>query len=511
MLRKVLSIGLLFSLSLIGYAESPPRAPSIPQANSGQSIVESELKSISQQAYVWGWPMVYLNNCRRSLSLLSAPGRMAGMPVAPVNQLAMLTEQLSPAARIVPCPNRDVAYGFGLFDLNVEPVVVQVPDFGDRYWLYQLGDQRTDSFAKLGKQHGTQPGCYLIVGPNWSGEIPTGIVDVFRCPTNLGYCIPRVQISTLNHDAASFKNLVGGIHMYSLSQYRGKPKRKDWTKLRWYPSVGSSTRHQNRFVAPENFFDAFAEVIASVPPLPGEESLYVQFENLVALGRANPEARQQIEEFFRNADQTIVTSMFDFENIGEPLPFQWRTIRNGAAFGTDYTSRASIAKSNIFVNTREETCYYYLDRDASAQRLDGHRSYEIRFEKDELPNAHGFWSLTLYDENHRLFENEHQLYAVGTNHGDLKLASDGSLTIVIQSNKPDRDSAINWLPAPNGPFSLCIRVYGPDVSAIDRWNPPGVFADHVSSPVQNRLVDTSSQSRSSSEVDWNGSDVSIIR
>jgi hypothetical protein len=44
--------------------------------------------------------------------------------------------------------------------------VIQVPDFGDRFWVYQIVDLRSDSFVQLGKMYGTTPGFYLLVGPN---------------------------------------------------------------------------------------------------------------------------------------------------------------------------------------------------------------------------------------------------------------------------------------------------------------------------------------------------------
>jgi hypothetical protein len=39
--------------------------------------------------------------------------------------------------------------------LESKPVVVQVPDFGDRFFTYQICDARTDAFASIGKQYGT--------------------------------------------------------------------------------------------------------------------------------------------------------------------------------------------------------------------------------------------------------------------------------------------------------------------------------------------------------------------
>jgi hypothetical protein len=82
---------------------------------------------------------------------------------------------ISPEEHFVTWPNQDVVYGFAYADLDREPIVFQVPDFRDRFWVYALYDARTDEFSEVGKQYGTKPGFYLMVGPNWKGETPAGI------------------------------------------------------------------------------------------------------------------------------------------------------------------------------------------------------------------------------------------------------------------------------------------------------------------------------------------------
>ena len=57
------------------------------------------------------------------------------VPVA-YNLLAMLTGYIAADERFVTCPNQDVVYGAGFFDLDKEAAVIQVPDFGDRFWVY---------------------------------------------------------------------------------------------------------------------------------------------------------------------------------------------------------------------------------------------------------------------------------------------------------------------------------------------------------------------------------------
>ena len=46
----------------------------------------------------------------------------------------------------------------------------------------------------------------------------------------------------------------------------------------------------------------------------------------------------------------------------------------------------------------------------------------------------------------------------------LKNNPDGSLTIYIQKDAPSADKKANWLPAPNGPIYMVMRLYWPRVA-----------------------------------------------
>src|SRR5215217_8752066 len=180
-----------------------------------------------------------------------------------------------PSSALSPPPNQDVAYGFGILALEREPVVVQVPDFGDRFWVYQLGDQRTDGFANLGQMYGSEPGCYLLVGPDWQGSAPEGIQDVLRSPTNVGVVIPRVFMDDTAADRQAILALVGQIMAYPLREFTGQPQTKDWTQLPTFPAPQTSGGGgEVQWVNPDQFFDVLAQVLDEVPPLAGEQALY---------------------------------------------------------------------------------------------------------------------------------------------------------------------------------------------------------------------------------------------
>lgn len=435
---------------------------------------DASMQQLAQKAYVWGWPLVYVHNCRVALERVPAPGRSGGMPVAPHNELSMLTDYIAPKINTVPCPNQDVVYGFGILDLDIEPVVLQVPDFGDRFWLYQLGDARTDSFAGLGKVYGTKPGMYLIAGPKFDGTVPAGIAGVLRCPTRIGYVLPRVFLDDSAADRSAVQPLINQISMYPLSRFAGSMKTRDWTKSRWLPNVKSGERAKR--VVPEKFFDDLAVVLGDVPPLAGEEGLYADLRALLAKAAADSDVKSLLVQTAVAAESEVMAPLFEFHNVGNQLPHNWTTIANGAAFGTDYRTRAAVAKSNVFVNRSNETKYYYQDMDDAGRRLDGGKSYSITFAPGELPPAAGFWSLTLYDENHTFHANDLGRYSLGTKNRNLKFNNDGSLTILVQSSPPSADELANWLPAPQGKFSLYLRAYAPSEAAIaGAWVPPPVL------------------------------------
>src|SRR5262249_29258141 len=137
--------------------------------------------------------------------------------------------------RAVACPNQDVVYGQCVADFAKEPVVVQVPDFGDRFWIYQAVDQRTDGFAALGKMYGTKPGLYLLAGADWKGTVPEGITAVFRCSTRLGCLFPRVFQGDEPEDKKAVQEVLSLINAYPLSEFDGRVKAADWSKVPTYP------------------------------------------------------------------------------------------------------------------------------------------------------------------------------------------------------------------------------------------------------------------------------------
>jgi hypothetical protein len=103
--------------------------------------------------------------------------------------------------------------------------------------------------------------------------------------------------------------------------------------------------------------------------------------------------------------------------------------------------------------------------DDKREQLTGTRRYVLQFDAGKLPPVATFWNLAMYGSDMLFVENDFGRYSFGSTTDGLKTAPDGSLTIVIQKDKPS--DASNWLPAPAGNFNLTKRLYGPQTPVLD--------------------------------------------
>lgn len=452
----------------------PMSASEVTTPVTGAIMHEGYVKTIGRMAYVWGWPLVNSFNRRAGITQAPEPGRLGGVvPVAPRGRLGMLNDYVEPDQSFVACPNQDVAYGLGFFSLDREPAVIQVPDFGDRFWVYALYDARTDQFGELGRAYGTKPGFYLLVGPNWKGDVPEGITAVIRSSTEYAMAGPRIFMDDTDDDRAAIQPLVNQINAYPLAEFDGKMKIKDWNDVPSFPAP--EVEGERKWVVPEVFFDQLPEVMDSVPPLPGEEALYASIRQVLDAAQTDPEVKKALVEVAVETEEEVIGPLFLWKHNGIPAGNSWNRSANNAQWGFDYLMRTGTARSNMFDNRPTETQYFYTDDDSKGIQLEGKNLYTVAFTKGQLPPVNGFWSLTLYNEHHLFEVNNLSRYSLGTKNKTLKFNSDGSLTLYAGAKSPGKDKESNWLPAPEGNFSLYIRCYWGKEAILDgTWIPPRI-------------------------------------
>ena len=252
-----------------------------------------------------------------------------------------------------------------------------------------------------------------------------------------------------------------GLEQGSEIERKGKPAKYSSTQPPW--------------VDPATFFDYLPAVMKQVPPLPGEEALYKWIGSVLDAAAKDPEVMKTLRETALAADQELVAPMMQWRYNGQPAGNGWTSPVDNGTFDTDYIHRMGALKAHPYDNKRNETMYFYTDNDSKSQQLDGKSSYAVTFPKGQLPPVKGFWSLTMYNPAHFFYPNALKRYALGTKNKTLQYSPDGSLTIYLGNKSSGKDKESNWLPAPEGKFSIWLRTYWPDQAILDgNWKPPVV-------------------------------------
>ena len=158
-------------------------------------------------------------------------------------------------------------------------------------------------------------------------------------------------------------------------------------------------------------------------------------------------------------------------------------VTSGEVFGTreylknNYLYRMGAAVVGIFGNSKQEAMYPFYSVDSDAQKLNGANHYTLRFAPGQLPPVNGFWSVTMYElPASLLVSNPINRYLLNSPMlPQFKRDADGGLTLLIQDENPGAEKENNWLPAPQGPFFMAMRLYWPkDEALTGKWTAPPV-------------------------------------
>ena len=115
--------------------------------------------------------------------------------------------------------NRDTLPAVGWLDLSTGPQVLRVPDFSGRYYSVQFTDPYDIDFAYVGtRTTGTQAGDYLITGPDWKGQVPSGMTQI-ASPANSVLVLGRILVYS-DGDLPTAYNLAKQIQLTPLSGWQ---------------------------------------------------------------------------------------------------------------------------------------------------------------------------------------------------------------------------------------------------------------------------------------------------
>jgi len=451
---------------------------------------EDYVKALARVVYYWAYPGIDITSRTGMWELMKdGPGLMFGVgPGAPVNTSGCIADYLPPAQRIIVTPNNDTFYGVAFLDLGREPVIVQTPADVPQghYWVMQIADVFTNVTRTLGSAWQTPGGKFLLVGPDWKGEKPEGIIDIIRMPTNYGGVFPRSFASRTPEARARAIAVQNQMGVYPLSQNAEGRKTFDceaYTKNAIY--AGGITAEmikadpdiaRTQWVVPDRFWKDLANVMKLNPRVGADDAAMAdQARVLLALHASSPAWAALLDKAALEADAALHAGA-RYEQVGVDVGNGWQRQLNGGLWGTDWFGRAQAAVVYILVNDYHEAVYLIRATDSKGQLLDAKHGYTMTFAKDELPpvdrSRGGFWSLTMYDRDYFMLPDppngRTNIGTVSLNADELKFNADGSLTLTLSRTEPTEEAAkANWLPTPEGQFALIIRAYVPDETILD--------------------------------------------
>ncbi|AWY39200.1 DUF1254 domain-containing protein [Pseudomonas putida] len=438
----------------------------------GQSLSVDEARAIAKEAYIYGFPLV--DNYRVQYSYFVDEGNPEFK--APWNQLNNTARVYTPDDKAIQTPNSDTPYSQLGADLRSEPLVLTLPKVEDgRYFSAQFVDQYTFNFAYLGSRtSGNGGGNYLLAGPDWKGETPPGIKGVIRSQTQFAFVFYRTQLFN-PADIDNVKKVQAGYKVQPLSAFLGKPAPAT-TAVDFIKPLSPDQE-----LSSLEFFNVLNFVLKFCPTHPDEQALMQRLAKLgIGPGQSfnvdslSPELRQAIADGMADAWSK---DFAEFEKLRNA-----RKVTSRDVFGTrehlhnNYLYRMAGAVSGIYGNSEDEALYpsYYVDGAGKPLDAAQHR-YVLRFAPGQLPPVNAFWSLTPYNLPARmLIANPLNRYLINSAMlPDLKRDPDGGLTFYVQPQSPGKDKEANWLPTPNGPFIIAMRMYWPKPEALSgQWQRP---------------------------------------
>ncbi|RIK65921.1 MAG: cell envelope protein [Planctomycetota bacterium] len=437
----------------------------------------SETRAIAEEGFIYGLPIVMNYAVMYEFCVDKNSGQYKG----PFNQIANEARVFTYQDTSVITPNSDTPYSMLWLDLRAEPMVISVPAVEkQRYYSVMLCDGNTFNYGYIGSRAtGNDAGDYLVVGPGWTGSAPPGIKRVFHATTQFALTIFRTQLFNAE-DMSNVVKVQSGYRVQSLSSYLHQPAPPPAAVLD-FPKV-------NQELVKTNFFEYLDFALQFAPPGPEEREIRAKLAR-IGIGPGKPfdfkdlslEHKAEIALGMKQGEKKIEEKV---AAIGKSIN-GWHV---GAAFGDraffngDWLLRAAAAKAGIYGNDAEEAMYPMTRWLANGETLDGSKhNYTLTFEAGKFPPVNAFWSVTMYDgKTQLLIKNPINRYLINSPMlPQMKKNADSSLTIYVQRDSPGKDLESNWLPAPDGPVYLVMRLYWPKTEppsilppGAGTWAPP---------------------------------------
>jgi hypothetical protein len=438
-----------------------------------------QTKAIAEEGFIYGLPIV-MNYAVMNEYAVDTSGPQFK---AAFNQIKNEARVFTYEDTAIITPNSDTPYSILWLDLRAEPMVLSVPPVEKkRYYSVMLCDGNTYNFGYIGSRAtASEPGDYLVVGPDWKGETPAGIKKVFSSTTPFALAAYRTQLFNPG-DMPNVVKVQAGYKVQPLSAFLKQPAPPAAPTINFLPATTAGIK--------ENFFEYLDAALQFIPPAPQATDIRAK---LASIG-VGPGKTFEFKSLSAEHKAAVLLGMKEGDDKVDKWLADGLKIINGWKIGSffgdrefykgDWLMRAAAAKGGIYGNEAVEAAYPYTRVDSAGETLDGSKhNYMITFPAGQLPPVNAFWSVTMYDgKSQFLIKNPINRYLINSPMlPAMKKNADGSLTLYIQKDSPGTAKEANWLPAPNDTIYLVMRLYWPKTeppsilpAGEGTWKPPAI-------------------------------------
>jgi hypothetical protein len=443
------------------------------QIGPAEQISSEQAHSIGVDAYIYLYPLLSVDITRKQSTNIEAGKEFAK---GPMNTFVSVPAYPPADLKLVVRVNFDTLYSVAWLDLTRDGQVISAPDTNGRFYLLPMLDMWSDVFASTGwRTTGTKASTFLVTPAGWAGAVPEGMTRI-SAPTPYVWIIGRIKTDG-PEDYAAVNKLQSELKVTPLSRWGKSPEP---VTVKIDPTVDMKTppKTQVDSMAAAEYFTYAAELLKLHPSHITDQPILAQMKRMgiepgksFDFNKLDPAIQEALASAPAAAQKLMAWKLATLARVANGWSMNTDTM---GVYGNDYLKRAIITQQGLGANLPEDAIYPLNLFDDAGQPLDGANKYTIHFDKGATPPVNVFWSITLYDADGFQVGNSLNRFAVSS-YMPFNTNADGSLDLYFQNENPGKDKEVNWLPAPTGPFNLCMRLYGPKADAITgKWNPPAV-------------------------------------
>ncbi len=467
MMRKLafLIITCLAVLTLLAGCEKKEASRS-----AGAALTDAQIENLVRRSYQY----VAMYNVIQKFALDPASG---GLFMDGFNRSVAATALANHTMTSIARPNNDTLYQGAVLDLRLDPLIIEFPAIDSKYVVLQISGYDHYPDVPLATSNGdfkipTKVLFYTGRTKGYQGQKISGVDRIVKADGD--FLLAFLRAMPHQADPVRMKRIIqalDSVKVLTLSEFQGKPAR-DYNDVN-FPAYGKSDA------------DIFANNLLEV----------MQFIFNHTTFDSNDDMDQALLEAYKPLGLEPGKT-FDVAKVAKLKGPRFRNAANQVAQQAlvDATDPALAAKAaQLFmpkgqldlqvqlvqsvtgpIGLPAYQARYILVTTKDGKPMNAQYDYVVKINKDELPPANAFWSLTLYDQANGFFiPNEQKKYSVGENAG-FKLDDEGGLEIFISAKKPEGVPDENWLPISRGDIelSLMYRIYVPDAERMKTWKMP---------------------------------------